>query len=404
LLVLNKKYAPLISDNSRYFPVTGGRGSGKSFTVNTILCLMLLEERQRILFLRQTLTSAYLSIIPEFQEKIEILGLGDLFDITKTEIINKTNGNAILFRGIQTGSKSNTANLKSLQGINVLVIDEAEEVTDETVFDRIDLSVRQKGVQNRVILIMNPATKEHFIYKRFFESMGVNPGWNGKKDNVTYIHTDYRDNIDNLDHSFLEQVERIKETNPSKYEHVILGGWLDAAEGVIYSNWKIGEFNTSLPYSFGADFGFSFDETTLVKCAVDKRKKIIYLKECVYQTGLSTNDIYTSYLREVGFDGLITADSAEPRLISELSGLGLNIKPAIKGPGSITAGISAIQDYQLIIDPNSRNLIKELNNYVWHDKKSATPIDAYNHLLDAVRYVAYPLIKITNNGLENRLV
>lgn len=365
---------------------------------------MLLEERQRILFLRQTLTSAYLSIIPEFQEKIEILGLGDLFDITKTEIINKTNGNAILFRGIQTGSKSNTANLKSLQGINVLVIDEAEEVTDETVFDRIDLSVRQKGVQNRVILIMNPATKEHFIYKRFFESMGVNPGWNGKKDNVTYIHTDYRDNIDNLDHSFLEQVERIKETNPSKYEHVILGGWLDAAEGVIYSNWKIGEFNTSLPYSFGADFGFSFDETTLVKCAVDKRKKIIYLKECVYQTGLSTNDIYTSYLREVGFDGLITADSAEPRLISELSGLGLNIKPAIKGPGSITAGISAIQDYQLIIDPNSRNLIKELNNYVWHDKKSATPIDAYNHLLDAVRYVAYPLIKITNNGLENRLV
>lgn len=393
MLVLNKKYAPLISDSSRYFPVTGGRGSGKSFTVNTILCLMLLEERQRILFLRQTLTSAYLSIIPEFQEKIDILGLGDLFDITKTEIINKTNGNAILFRGIQTGSKSNTANLKSLQGINVLVIDEAEEVTDETVFDRIDLSVRQKGVQNRVILIMNPATKEHFIYKRFFESMGVNPGWNGKKDNVTYIHTDYRDNIDNLDHSFLEQVERIKETNPSKYEHVILGGWLDAAEGVIYSNWKIGEFNDTLPFSFGADFGFSFDETTLVKCAVDKKKKIIYLKECVYQTGLSTNDIYTAYLREAGFSGLIIADSAEPRLISELSGLGLNIKPAIKGPGSITAGISAIQDYQLIIEPNSKNLIKELNNYVWHDKKSSTPIDAYNHLLDAVRYVAYPLIK-----------
>jgi len=274
LLVLNKKYAPLISDNSRYFPVTGGRGSGKSFTVNTILCLMLLEEKQRILFLRQTLTSAYLSIIPEFQEKIEILGLGDLFDITKTEIINKTNGNAILFRGIQTGSKSNTANLKSLQGINVLVIDEAEEVTDETVFDRIDLSVRQKGVQNRVILIMNPATKEHFIYKRFFEQMGVNPGWNGKKENVTYIHTDYRDNQENLDHSFLEQVEKIKVTNPEKYKHVILGGWLDAAEGVIYSNWKIGEFNTSLPFAFGADFGFSFDETTLVKCAVDKKRRL----------------------------------------------------------------------------------------------------------------------------------
>lgn len=404
MLVLNKKYTPLISDDSRYFPVTGGRGSGKSFTVNTILCLMLLEPKQRILFLRQTLTSAYLSIIPEFQEKIELLGLEDLFDVTKTEIINKSNGNAILFRGIQTGSKSNTANLKSLQGINVLVIDEAEEVTDEAVFDRIDLSVRQKGVQNRVILIMNPATKEHFIYKRFFESMGVNPGWNGKKNNVTYIHTDYRDNLDNLDHSFLTQVEVIKNTNPQKYEHVILGGWLDAAEGVIYSNWKIGEFNLNLAQSFGADFGFSFDETTLVKCAVDKKRKVIYLKECVYKTGLSTNDIYLEYLREAGYDGLITADSAEPRLISELKSKGLNIKPAIKGPGSITAGIAAIQDYQLIIDSDSKNLIKELNNYVWHDKKSSTPIDAYNHLLDAVRYCVYPIIKETNNGLENRLV
>lgn len=404
MLVLNKKYTPLISDNSRYFPITGGRGSGKSFTVNTILCLMLLEEKQKILFLRQTLTSAYLSIIPEFQEKIELLGLDDLFDITKTEIINKSNANAILFRGIQTGSKSNTANLKSLQGINVLVIDEAEEVTDETVFDRIDLSVRQKGVQNRVILIMNPATKEHFIYKRFFEGMGVNPGFNGKKDNVTYIHTDYRDNLDNLDHSFLEQVEVIKNTNPHKYEHVILGGWLDAAEGVIYSNWKIGEFNLNIPHSFGADFGFSFDETTLVKCAVDKKRKIVYLQECVYKTGLSTNDIYLSYLRDAGVDGLITADSAEPRLISELKSKGLNIIPAIKGPGSITAGIAAIQDYQLIIESNSKNLIKELNNYVWHDKKSSTPIDAYNHLLDAVRYCVYPLIKETANGLENRLV
>lgn len=322
-----------------------------------------------------------------------MLGLSSLFDVTKTEIVNKTNGNVILFRGIQTGSKSNTANLKSLQGVSTLVIDEAEEVTDETTFDRIDLSVRQKGVKNRVIIIMNPATKEHIFYKKFFESTGINPGSNTQKGNVTYIHTDYRDNSDNLDESFLHQVEHIKLNNPIKYEHVILGGWLNAAEGVIYSNWMIGEFDNSLPVSFGMDFGFSLDQTTLTKCAVDKKRQKIYLQECVYKTGMTTNDIYLDAVRYVGTSTEIIADSAEPRLISELKAKGLNIKACIKGAGSITAGISALQDYQLIVSPNSTNLVKELNNYVWHDKKSGTPIDAYNHILDGVRYACYPIIK-----------
>src|SRR5690606_37283535 len=107
--------------------------------------------------------------IPEFKEKLDILGLSNLFDITKTEITNKINGSAIYFRGIQTSSNDNTANLKSINNVSILVIDEAEELTDEMIFDRIDLSVRQKGVSNKVIIILNPAPKEHLIYKRFFE-------------------------------------------------------------------------------------------------------------------------------------------------------------------------------------------------------------------------------------------
>src|SRR5690606_35448484 len=95
-ITLNKIYTPLIVNKTRYFLITGGRGSGKSYTVNTILCLLMLEENQRILFLRQTLTSAYISIIPEFQEKIEVLGLSHLFHITKTEIICESTNSAIL--------------------------------------------------------------------------------------------------------------------------------------------------------------------------------------------------------------------------------------------------------------------------------------------------------------------
>src|SRR5690554_6716651 len=104
-LVINSKYSSIATSDARYFIVTGGRGSGKSFSVNTMLSLLMLEDNRTILFLRKTLTSAHLSIIPEFKEKLDTLGLSNLFDITKTEIINKINGSAIYFRGIQTSSK-----------------------------------------------------------------------------------------------------------------------------------------------------------------------------------------------------------------------------------------------------------------------------------------------------------
>ena len=69
-----------------------------------------------------------------------------------------------------------------------------------------------------------------------------------------------------------------------------------------------------------------------------------------------------------------------------------NIVPAIKGQGSITYGISLLQDYDLVIDPESTDIIKELNNYCWLEKKSQTPVDNFNHALDALRYaVSYQL-------------
>ena len=378
----------LLGNDSRYFVITGGRGSGKSFEVNRFATLLTFEDYQKILFTRKTLTSAHISIIPEFKEKIELLNADSSFEINKTEITNLQTKNEILFRGLQSSSKDNTANLKSLQGISCWILDEAEELTDEEVFNRIDLSIREKRTKNRVIIILNPTTKEHWIYKRFFESAGVNPGFNGAKDNVTYIHTDYRDNIENLSESFLNQIEHIRVNQPSKYEHVILGGWLDKAEGTVFTNWKTGEFEEVSVPIYGQDFGFSVDPTTLIKMCYDKSRKKIWLKECYYRPKLTTSEIASLNKHHAG-NSLIYADSAEPRLIEELQQYGLNIKATEKGAGSITAGIALMQDYELIIDPNSTNLIKELNNYVWSDKKSNTPIDAFNHSLDAARYAVF---------------
>jgi phage terminase large subunit len=319
MIEIHKKYSPITESDSRYFIVTGGRGSGKSFTLTLLLVLLTYEAGHVILFTRYTLTSAYVSIIPEFIEKLELLNIFGDFHITKDEIVNKRTGSKIIFKGIKTSSGDQTANLKSLQGVTTFVLDEAEELTNEDTFDKIDLSVRNMLKQNRVILILNPTTKEHWIYNRFFESKGVQEGSNVTKGNITYIHTTYEDNKENLSESFLQQIETIKQRRPNKYNHQILGGWLNKAEGVIFTNWKIGEFKEVGVPVYGQDYGFASDENTLVKTSIDTANKIIYI-------------------------------------------------------------------------------IKELNNYSWLEKKSNTPIDKFNHIIDGLRYCVSYQLQNPNRG------
>ena len=389
-LSLSSKYDVFATSEARYFIVTGGRGSGKSFAINIILLYLTYESNHTILFTRYTLRAAGISIIPEFIEKLEMLNVIDNFRITKDEIINKGNNSKIIFRGIKTSSGDQTANLKSLQGITTWVMDEAEELNNEDIFDKIDLSVRNKAQDNRVILILNPSTKEHFIYKRWFEGRGVEAGSNTTKEDTTYIHTTYLDNIENLSPSYIKQIQSMQARRPERYKHTILGSWLDKAEGVIFNNWSIGEFKQVGKIVFGQDFGFSNDPSSLVKTSIDKQNKVIYVQLCFYQPKLTTSEIAVLN-KKFAADHLIVGDSSEPRLINELS-KDCNIVPAIKGQGSITYGISLLQDYDLIITEDSTDLIKELNNYCWLEKKSQTPVDNFNHAIDALRYaVSYQM-------------
>ena len=395
--MLNNKFL-ILNNPSRYFLFTGGRGSGKSFAVSMLALYLTLEKgvTHSVLFTRYTLRSASVSIIPEFKEKIELLGLTDMYYTTKDEIVNLNNGSKILFRGIKTSSGDQTANLKSLQGITTWIIDEAEEMTDEDIFDKIDLSVRQKDVRNRVFMIMNPTTKEHWIYKRFFEGAGIKAGSNTIKENVSYCHSTYLDNIDNLSESYISQIEQMKRRRPERYKHTIEGSWLEKSEGVIFDNWTIGEFTEVSTPVFGQDYGFSNDPTTLVKTSVDKQNKVIYVSLCYYKTKLTTSQI-NHLNQQYANRHLIVGDSAEPRLITELS-RDCNMVSAIKGQGSVTYGISLLQDYDLVISPDSEDLVKELNNYCWLEKKSQTPVDKYNHAIDALRYAVSYQLQNPNQG------
>jgi phage terminase large subunit len=393
---IHEKYIPLWQSPSRYFVITGGRGSGKSFGVAVFLLNLTYEEGHKVLFTRYTMISAQTSIIPEFIEKIDMMGVAEDFRITKDEIINLTTGSSIIFKGIRTSSGNQTAALKSLNGVTTFVLDEAEELVDESVFDKIDFSVRSQIKQNRCILILNPTTKEHWIYQRFFQSYGVIDAYNGSNNDITYVHTDYRDNKDNLSDSFLVQVMDMKRRRPDKYQHQILGGWLAKAEGTIFKNWRVGEYLQTEHTCYGQDFGFATDLTTLVKVSVDKEGRKMWVKEIYGKPNLSTEEIATRNKMECGMD-LIICDNSEPRLLNEMKRKGVNVKPTIKRQGSIMSGIALMQDFEIIVDRESHGVIRELNNYTWQEKNSK-PIDKWNHFLDACRYGLQYLVQGVNSG------
>jgi phage terminase large subunit len=340
--------------------------------------------------------SAQTSIIPEFIEKIDLMDKHSDFRITKDEIINLTTGSSIMFKGIRTSSGNQTAALKSLNGVTTFVLDEAEELINEDDFNKIDFSIRSQLKQNRCILVLNPATKEHWIYQRFFQFKGIEGGFNGAKDGATYIHTTYQDNKANLSESFLKQLYEMKLRNPQKYEHTVMGGWLAKAEGTIIRNWKVGEFVQTELMCYGQDYGFSNDKNTLVQVSVDKPARKMYVREIYGKTNMSTSEIAFANKKECGAQ-LIICDNSEPRLTNELKQTGLNIKPTIKKKGSILSGIALMQDYQMIVSRDSKDIIRELNNYVWHEK-GLKPIDKWNHYIDATRYALQYLVQGMASG------
>lgn len=386
---INPRFKAVATTKKRYSLITGGRGSAKSFTIATMLENLTWEKDHVILFTRYTMTAANISIIPEFVDKIDRLGHSEHFHVTKNEILNKVSGSRILFRGIKTSSGVQTANLKSIEGLTTFVVDEAEEFVDEGVFDTIDLSVRSDKQKNRVILIMNPASIDHWIYKRWFEDCDYQTIQGhqvqiSRHPELMHLHTTYIENASNLSQSFIDRVEHIKETNPDKYKRLMLGAWKDREDGVVFEEYTIGEFQSPRGYVFGLDYGYYPDPLALVQVAVDQRNMKIYLKERLYGTKISEDQIETFLKDNLRRTDLIVADTSENRTTDALRGKGWNCRPVKKV--KIMEDIRAMQDYELIIDPSSTNLIKELNNYIWNDKRADLPIDDYNHGIDAARY------------------
>ena len=408
MIQTHKCYLPLYEDTGHFIIlVTGGRGSGKSFGLSAFIERLTFELGRKedgeavnhnVLYTRYTMVSAGISVIPEFMEKVELDGTADYFHATKSDVVNTRTGAHIMFRGIRTSSGNQTAKLKSIHGITTFVVDEAEEWTSEREFETIMYSIRQQGIQNRIIIIMNPTDSNHFIYQRYIKDTHKEVLYDGvpvqisTHPDVLHIHTSYLDNIGHLSEEFIKSAKSMKEENPERYAHVFMGRWTDVAEGAVFKRWGVVDKfpEECKKVAYGMDFGYSHDPTAIVKCGVVGDR--LYLQEVCYRTEMLASDIIKE-LRSVHageYTAKVISDSADPRLIQEIANGGILIYPVLKGVGSIMAGITKMLDMEIFVTRDSLNLQDELRNYTWDKDKDGNyinqPIDAHNHLLDASRY------------------
>lgn len=408
MIQTHKCYLPLYEDTGHFIIlVTGGRGSGKSFGLSAFIERLTFELGRKedgetvnhnVLYTRYTMVSAGMSVIPEFMEKVELDGTAGYFHATKSDVVNTRTGAHIMFRGIRTSSGNQTAKLKSIHGITTFVVDEAEEWTSEREFETIMYSIRQQGIQNRIIIIMNPTDSNHFIYQRYIRDTHKEVLYDGvpvqisTHPDVLHIHTSYLDNIGHLSEEFIKSAQAMRVENPERYAHVFMGRWTDVAEGAVFKKWGVVDKfpEECKKVAYGMDFGYSHDPTAIVKCGVVGNR--LYLQEVCYKTEMLASDIIKE-LRSAHageYAAKVICDSADPRLIQEIANGGILIYPVLKGGGSIMAGITKMLDMEIFVTRDSLNLQDELRNYTWDRDKDGNyinqPIDAHNHLLDSSRY------------------
>ncbi len=389
--IVGKHYGGFWRFKGRYKAVKGSRASKKSSTQSLKVITEIIENPNiNWLVVRKVERTLRDSCYAQLKWAIHRLKVDNFFKCSTSplEITYKPTGQKILFRGLDDPLKVTSITVE-VGSLCRLWIEEAYEITSEDAFDRLDESIRgqlPKGMYHQVVLTFNPWSDRHWLKKRFFDEPSKN---------VLAMTTNYMCN-EFLSEADLVLFEEMKK-NPRRYRTAGLGEW-GIVEGLVYENWEERVFDVheisirpSVRSAFGMDFGYVNDPSTLFCGLVDTVAREIYVFDEMYEKGMSNEDIKDK-VTDMGYaKERIKADSAEPKSIAYLRKAGLTrIRAAKKGPDSIRAGISIIQDYKIIIHPRCVNFITEISNYTWDkdkfDNAINKPIDDFNHLMDAMRY------------------
>ena len=295
-------------------------------------------------------------------------------------------GQKIFFRGMDDPLKITSIAVE----IGVLCwiwIEEAYEITKEEDFDTLAESILgdcPEHLWKQITLTFNPWSDRTWIKKRFFDVTDPD---------ILAITTNYLCN-EWLSEADKKEFERMKRNNPRRYNVAGLGNW-GVVDGLVYENWKeqaftIQDMPADAQSTFGLDFGYTNDPTALFCGFYSASERRLYVWDELYKKGLSNKAIFAEISNMEYQKERITADSAEPKSIDELKGMGLRISGAKKGKDSVNNGIQWIQDLEIIVHPRCVNFLTEISSYQWRkdrfNKTLNEPEDDNNHLMDAMRY------------------
>lgn len=387
--VVGKGYGTFWRYKGRYRVCKGSRASKKSKTMALWLIVNMMDYPEaNALVVRKTFRTLKDSCFTELKWAVHRLKVDAWWEFKESplEATYKPTGQKIYFRGLDDPLKVTSITVD----VGVLCwawLEEAYEVMKEDDFNILDESIRgecPEGLFKQWTITFNPWNEHHWLKKRFFD----NPD-----DETLALTTNYLCN-EFLDKADIKVFEDMKKRNPRRYAVAGLGGW-GIVDGLVYENWKEEAFDLgdikNAQTAFGLDFGYSVDATAFVVAYIDLEDKKIYIYDEMYQTKMSNRMIFDE-IQKMGYaKERIIADSAEPKSIDELKGLGLRrIEAAKKGRDSISNGIQFIQNFEIIIHPRCTNFITEISNYTWDKDKFGNqinrPIDDFNHCLDALRY------------------
>ena len=306
-------------------------------------------------------------------------------------VITCKTGYQILFKGLDDVEK-----IKSITPIKGVLTDIwVEEATETSLDDIRQLKKRLRGlsgVLKRLSLSFNPIYKNHWLFKEFFTYFDESKPVYRDGEKLVILKTTYKDN------RFLEQddIDEL-ENETDEYWHNVytLGNWGTLGD-VIFKNWEIQDISEEQKKTFdnfrnGLDFGYANDPAAFGRSHYDKKHKIIYILEEVYETGL-TNSELANRIRPIVGKERVVCDSSEPKSIKELKMEGIPAVSAKKGKDSVNYGIQWLQQQHIIIDKSCQNAINEFQLYQWKKDRLGVavsppkPIDKDNHFIDQLRY------------------
>lgn len=387
--IVGKGYKSYWNFKGRYRIVKGSRASKKSKTTALWYITNLMKYPEaNLLVVRKTYRTLKDSCFKELKWAIHRLQVDAWWEFREVplEMTYKPTGQKVYFRGLDDPLKVTSITV-DVGYLCWAWFEEAYEINKEEDFDVIDESIRgliPEGLFKQITVTFNPWNEHHWLKKRFFDK----PDEDTLALTTNYMCNEWLDNADK------KLFETMKKNNPRRYQVAGLGNW-GIVDGLVYENWKEQEFTLEqikhCKTAFGLDFGYSVDATAFVVAFIDVENNKIYVYDELYETKLSNKMIFDR-INEMGYSKeKIVADSAEPKSIDELRGLGLrHIEPARKGKDSINNGIQFIQNFEIIIHPRCVNFLTEVSNYTWEKDKFGNvinrPIDDFNHCLDALRY------------------